>query len=100
MTKEISLGVNRGRPRLWLEGQWLAEGGFTRHARYTVAVQTDRTLKLVIAPDGERKVSGKTKKDGSDHPIIDFNGSDLQPYAGVVLSLTIAAGVITIRVKG
>jgi DNA (cytosine-5)-methyltransferase 1 len=94
--KDIRLGTNRGLPRLWLEGKWLAEYGFTRHTKFTVKTFTDKTLRFLIDPEGERKVSGKNSKTG-DIPIIDINGALLEDFADADLTLTITPGEIVIR---
>lgn len=95
MTREFKLGVNRGNPRLWLEGTVLTDAGFRRGVAYSVSL-TERTVLLQVAEDGKRRVSGKTKADGTDHPIIDMNGANLAPWAGRTLTLTTAPGTITI----
>jgi hypothetical protein len=96
MTKTIRLGMNRGNPRLWLEGPVLANAGFTRGARYSVLI-TDSGIIMELNQEGKRRVAGKSKADGSDHPIIDMNGANLLPFAGVDLTLTAFAGRIVIE---
>lgn len=101
-TRTIRLGVNRGKPRLWLEGAWLAELGFVRGARIDSVLtghtpETATGLKIVLDPSGLRRVSGKLKKDGTQHPIIDMNGAELSPLAGVPLTLTATYGLLTIH---
>ncbi len=94
MTKTIRLGVNRGNPRLWLEGGILSGHGFSRGVAYTVAL-TDTAIVFTVDVDGKRHVSGKTKA-GGDWPIIDMNGANLAPFAGQDLTLTADFGRIVI----
>ena len=71
-TKELNIGWNKGRPRLWLEGAVLAEAGFNRGDHYKVRIDRN-LLELKIDPEGKRKVSGK-----ADKPIIDMTGKTLE----------------------
>lgn len=98
--KTIRLGVNRGQPRLWLEGKTLSESGFKRGDKFRVVTGFEKTdLTLIVSPEGTRTVSGKTTPKG-DHPIIDINGGELlAPFVGKSLSLTGHAGIITLTVK-
>lgn len=98
--KTIRLGVNRGQPRLWLEGKTLSLAGFKRGDKFSTTIYAEKTgLTLIVSPDGTRRVSGKTTPKG-DHPIIDINGGELlAPFVGKSLSLSGDAGIITITVK-
>lgn len=70
-------GMNRGRPRIWLEGKILREAGFFRGAKFKICTH-DASLELVFDPEGKRKVSGK-----ADKPIIDIMGATLGPLQEV-----------------
>lgn len=86
-------GMNRGRPRLWLEGKLLIEAGFRRGDHFSVTVQDDGLI-LVKKDDGSRKVSGKAEK-----PIIDIMGATLGPLQEVervTVSYEEGAGQLTI----
>lgn len=99
-TRTINLGANKGKPRIWLEGIWLHDLGFTRGAKFSAKVTTDENgSRLILRPDadGERTVSGKDKA-GKPNPIIDLTGDWLAPFITKARKLTIKqrAGPITI----
>lgn len=100
-TRTINLGENKGKPRIWLEGIWLHDLGFTRGAKFSARVTTDDGPKLIIRPDvdGTRTVSGKDKA-GKPNPIIDLTGEWLAPFitAGRKLTIRQRVGLITITI--
>ena len=72
------IGMNKGRPRLWLEGKQLTEHGFIKGKKFTISYLPDsmkalKFLKLLIDNDGSRTVSGT-----SDRPIIDIIGKAVE----------------------
>lgn len=71
-TQQRKIGQNRGRPRLWLEGQILTDAGFNHGDRWDFVNEPD---KLIIRnnPEGKRKIAGK-----KDRPIIDIIGRTLE----------------------
>ena len=90
-TKLITIGANRGKPRIWLEGQWLHELGFVRGAHFTAAIDGG-ALKLRLASadkPGARTVSGKDKGD-RPNPIIDLSGDWLTPMVTPDRKLAVA----------
>ena len=78
------LGLNKGAPRLWLEGSLPERAGFKPGARYSV--KTDgQELRVVLKVDekGVRLVSSKTKADRT-LPVIDLNSKELlDRFAGM-----------------
>lgn len=73
MTAHVSyqtIGENRAKPRLWIEGHKLAAAGFTKGARYALRAEGD-VLELYLDPNGDRTVSGKATSTG-DKPIVDI----------------------------
>lgn len=58
------VGMNRGKPRIWIEGKILTEAGFKPGDRYDF----DGT-RITRNPEGKRKISGK-----GDRPIVDISG--------------------------
>lgn len=75
------LGLNRGIPRVWLEGSLPARAGFHAGSRYTVA-STDGRVTLKLDDKGVRLVSGKARRDKT-LPIIDINSTELlSQFAG------------------
>lgn len=104
MKRELRLGVNRDRPRLWLEGKILSDHGFVRGdpfvltvTQHQITIQAGIGASIQLAPhSSRRRVSGKTKN-GGDHPIIDVVGEILEPFADRDLLLVATPGSIVIR---
>lgn len=71
-TKQRNIGQNRGRPRIWLEGQILIESGFNHGDRFTVTNEPDKII-IKNDPKGKRKIAGK-----ADRPIIDMLGKVIE----------------------
>jgi len=88
--RKAKIGSNRGKARLWLEGQWLAEAGFTVGTRFTAEIKSAQ-ITLRTSEDGERKVSGKGSK-----PIIDINTDKLTVVAPAQshIELRVGQGII------
>jgi DNA (cytosine-5)-methyltransferase 1 len=63
------IGLNRGKPRLWLEGSILNDNGFTHKAPWTVGRDKDG-LYINATPTGDRLIAG-----AADRPIIDINST-------------------------
>lgn len=83
MPQQVSyqtIGTNRDRPRLWIEGVKLGAAGFTRGARYTLAFEDD-SMVLRLDSAGPRSVSGKVKND-RDIPILDLCLKELETHFG------------------
>jgi len=75
-----AVGVHRGSPRLWLQGDNLAHAGFSPGSRFDLVVESG-TLKLVLNEEGRRTVSAKTRGDRA-FPVIDINSrEELAPIA-------------------
>lgn len=89
-----TLGENRGRPRIYLQGKWLGRAGFATGE--TIGVEFDEG-RLVVRLDGagDRRVSGKR---GGEVPVIDLNTAELEAVFGAARELEVvtAAGSITI----
>ena len=79
MDKQLNVGMNRGKARLWIEGNWLAAAGFTRGMAYTVRPMPENGMLLIYAdPAGARKVAGTV-----DRPILDLTrGADMDAIGG------------------
>lgn len=71
-----SIGENRGRPRLWLQGMKAAIAGFLPRMRFTIRKDPERHM-LILELDqaGTRVVSRKVIND-REIPIIDINSSE------------------------
>lgn len=71
------LGINKGAPRLWLEGIFPARAGFLPGKRYSVSAP-DGELRVVLKLDdaGIRLVSSKVRSDQAQ-PVIDLNSREL-----------------------
>lgn len=70
------LGANKGAPRLYLEGNTPAKGGFTPGLRYTLERREEgNALVLRLNDEGTRVVS-KKEKGGTQKPVIDLNSAE------------------------
>jgi len=89
------LGSNRGKTRLWLEGDILSSHGWHTGDRFDV-VMIDGVLKYAKNPNGKRKVAGKPGR-----PIIDTNtdklSTTLNAKAGDVVNVIATADSITVQ---
>ncbi len=89
------LGSNRGKTRLWLEGNILESQGWTTGDRFDV-ILIDGVLKYAKNPNGKRKVAGKPGR-----PIIDTNtdkiSHTLNALPGEVVNVIATAEAITVQ---
>lgn len=85
--------LNRGKPRIWLEGQRLARGAFVKATTYTVKFKNGEVI-LKACKNGERKVSAYMGK-----PIIDLNSKEVGSWfpVGTKLKAVVRRGRIVIR---
>ncbi len=100
----LKLGVNRGKPRVWIEGKALASAGFLPGTFFTARFEDNRITLQLLPESGpgynqnERKVSGKAK-DSGPHPIIDMNTAEIETaFKGVsriAVQMTVGRIVIT-----
>jgi hypothetical protein len=94
MVRNVRIGSNRGKARLWLEGAWLAHFGFIKGAAFYIAVSDGPTLTITLGASEEhraRRVSGK-----GDRPIIDIAGDVLTPFEGKELVLHASEGRLVV----
>jgi DNA (cytosine-5)-methyltransferase 1 len=91
------VGLNKGYPRIWIEGKKLDASGFVANARYNVET-SPKAITLTLADDGKRKVSGKTISADYRHPIIDLHASYLAEFvqAGNMVNIEYHIGKIVI----
>lgn len=71
MQSTTKIGTNRGKPRVWLQGNVLAVAGFTRGDHFSISIKAGQLL-ISKQVDGKRKVSGKEQV-----PIIDLASEEL-----------------------
>lgn len=94
-TATRKLGSNRGKTRLWLEGNILSSHGWHTGDRFDV-ILIDGVLKYAKNINGKRKVAGKVGR-----PIIDTNtnaiSDTLNAKAGDVVNVIATAQSITIQ---
>lgn len=93
-TSTTTMGTHRGRPRIYLQGKWLARASF--NAGDTITAQfLPSCVVLQHHKLGDRVVSGK--KDGTI-PVIDINTEQLERTLGgaKTLQVVVADGQITI----
>ena len=95
MNHTRKLGSNRGKTRLWLEGNILSDKGWECGNRFDVILM-DGVLRYVKNPDGKRKVAGKVGR-----PIIDTNtdkiSSTLNTEPGNKVGVTVLTTSITVQ---
>lgn len=83
MIEQVSyqtIGKNKDRPRLWIEGVKLKAAGFERGGRFRAEFK-DGALCLIQDPNGDRTVSGKTRHN-KDIPILDIAMKELEKHFG------------------
>jgi len=89
------LGSNRGKTRLWLEGNILSNQGWSTGDRFDV-IWIDGVLKYAKNTNGKRKVAGKPGR-----PIIDTNtdklSTTLNAKPGEVVNVIATREAITIQ---
>ena len=93
-----TLGENRGNPRVYLQGRWLARAGFTT-GESILAEFNNGTLTLRLDDAGDRTVSGKSRPGTSPSvPVIDINTTQLRDALGHARDLKVVTrqGTITI----
>ena len=66
------IGMNRGKPRIWLEGKELTDFGIHHGMRYNVQ-PINNGLAIAINPEGKRKIAGTKGR-----PIIDMTGRTVE----------------------
>jgi len=101
ITRELTIGIANGSPRLWLEGLWLRDAGFPAGQPYQ-AFTNGLTLELRTVKAGEsdptvrtRVVSGKDRK-GDRIPVIDINSGKVVPMTGTVSVVCAEPGRIVV----
>ena len=66
--KTRNIGMNRGRPRIWLQNGELTDNGIKHGDRFDIEIGTN-WLRIRIDPEGARKIAGKPGRE-----IIDIAG--------------------------
>jgi DNA (cytosine-5)-methyltransferase 1 len=89
----LSVGQKGDNKRLWLEGKKMDMSGFTKGQAYkTVLDIQSRSLELIVADDGDKKVSGR-QKNGQVRPIIELCNASITQHIDEVMG-----GVKRVRV--
>lgn len=70
-----AIGLNKGAPRVWLQGVQLAKAGFEPGCRYVVTV-LDGEIRLELSSSGSRLVSRKRRGE-RELPVIDLNSREI-----------------------
>jgi len=88
----ISIGVHRDTPRIYLQGKWIVDNGFQPGSKITVQFSKDC---ITITPGSGRTVSAK--QDGKVG-VIDINSPEIRQAfeSAQKLTVTATAGTITI----
>ena len=66
--KTRKVGMNKGRPRIWLEGAELTDNDIKHGMRFNVET-FDGIIRIIIDDDGKRKIAGTPAR-----PVIDMTG--------------------------
>lgn len=69
----LGLGENRGSPRVYMQGRWLAAAGFEPGSRYGVSYSAGRVV-LDLAESGPLRVSSKGQQ---RTPVVDLSNEEL-----------------------
>lgn len=86
------IGLNRGVPRLWLEGNILLEHGFTHRSGFDVEPSTNG-LTITLNKDGKRHIAGSP-----DRPIIDICSKVLlDELSGLTVDVHCSKGLLIIK---
>ena len=94
---ETTVRVTKRGYQIWIEGDKLANAGFTIGARYDIQM-SDNHIVITANPNGKKKTS-KGIKNGVSRPIIDLHnkkiGQFFTPDSRVIASFE--QSIITIR---
>lgn len=99
VTTPRNVGMNKGTPRIWLEGNKLHEAGFAAGTRFNVEVKRE-VIELTLAAEGEKKVTGKKTDDPTyRQPVIDLHNASLGDFlkGTMRVNVTYRIGLIVIR---
>lgn len=94
-SKQLNVGMNRGKARLWIEGRWLAEAGFAKGQNYSITcLPAENRLVIYLDGAGSRRVAGT-----ADRPIMDLTrAAEMSAIGGagarVVLESTQAGCIV------
>ncbi|WP_169577686.1 DNA cytosine methyltransferase [Sinimarinibacterium sp. CAU 1509] len=90
----LTIGENKGAPRLFIESDRLRAAGLDVGARYTPVYDADaKRVNLIVSDEGDRIVCRRKRADG-DVPLIDINNQQLGMFG------TGARVVVAIRADG
>lgn len=90
--RQTRIGETRGAPRVWIEGQWVAEAGFNVGDRYDIIDAEGAGFVLKITLGGKYKVSKKTKA-GRLLPVIDLRRPD-ETVGSMLTIISLGYGVL------
>ena len=85
--------MNRGKARLWIEGDSLQSMGWTKGKRYDVSFKGDQ-IELTACDNGKRKIAGTDSR-----PIIDINTDKLRQSVGNAETVTVTVWQDQILIK-
>ena len=73
-TSVLSIGENKGTPRIWIEGKYLASAGFTKGQKVRTEYGTNQIV-ITLAPDGDKLVSGG--RTAGKNPVLDYQNTEI-----------------------
>lgn len=97
-TTTRNIGMNKGKPRLWIEGNVLVDAGLDHGQRWNLEPHGDGAgFTIAWHPEGKRKIAGKPGR-----PIIDITGATLSSFGfqhghKAILTYDLGHGRIVVR---
>jgi DNA (cytosine-5)-methyltransferase 1 len=89
----LSIGENKGAPRVWLEGRVPETAGLEPGVRYEVRQLENRKALVIMAEAGGSRVVSRKERGGRSVPVIDLNSRDaLGIFAGYTRLRAIVQG--------
>ena len=92
-TSVISIGENKGAPRLWLEGNYLREAGFEQGSAIRIKFEENKIL-VTLDNEGNHVISKK-----KDKPILDINNQKIAEVFDKEKKVQVIIRVAQIEIK-
>jgi len=92
-TSVISIGENKGAPRLWLEGNYLREAGFEQGSAIRIKFEENQIL-VTLDSEGNHVISKK-----KDKPILDINNQKIAEVFDKEKKVQVIIRVAQIEIK-
>jgi DNA (cytosine-5)-methyltransferase 1 len=73
-TSVLTIGENKGTPRIWIEGKYLKQAGFEQGQKVRTEYGQNQII-ITLAPDGDKLVSGG--RSAAKNPVLDYQNTDI-----------------------